>query len=499
MQDPIHNELAKRIEDDFLRDGVSSRLPSIRAVANHYGVSYRTAWNACRQLDSRQKAVAQAPALRPSRRLGDAARELAGRIAESIRNGEFRAGVALPKFDYFVLTHRVTRKTVAAAFARLSNDNLVHKDRRRWQSGPRPDTNAAKLRAEGPGGPPVILWVLRDQYSWFNTFNSVHLGPFIYTLRSETARMGILLSMRLRYAPPEGPAYLPSGLHEARLFVKRMGSRYLGAIIMEITPEQPEFVEWVKTLSADGARPVVYFDSADLWPGYTREALGLHDGYFRFFHDESSAVDLALSHLTKAGHRCIGFPVFESPGYDWSVRRFDAAARSVKTMSGIKLVRAVHHEPIWDVGGAVPMVDNIATFIQRLAHQPGSAPDTTAATVLSNRRRLIEQTPSMKSLLDQGITALISMNDRIAYEQYWWCQTAGIHVPRRLSQISFDHMPEGDGMPITTIDFGFSRLGYLAAHAVIGDIKVKADRIGNIAGIPILVDRGSVTAPAGRG
>ena len=345
----------------------------------------------------------------------------------------------------------------------------------------------------------MILWVLRDQYSWFNTFNSVHLGPFIYTLRSETARMGVLLSMRLRCAPPEGPAYLPSGLHEARLFVKRMGSRYLGAIIMELIPEQPEFVAWVKTLSAGGARPVVYFDSADLWPGYTRETLGLHDGYFRFFHDEFSAVNLALSHLTKAGHRCIGFPVFESEGYDWSVRRFDTAARIVKTLPGVTLVRAVHREPVWDVGGAAPMVDNIATFIQRLTRLPGEAPDTSPAAVRSNRRRLIERTPSMKSLLDQAITALISMNDRIAYEQYWWCQTAGIPIPRRLSQISFDHMPEGDGMPITTIDFGFSRLGYLAAHAVTGDIKVPADRMGNIAGIPMLVDRGSVAAPAGRG
>lgn len=492
---PLRRELADLIRKDF----AGSRLPSIRSLARRYGVAYRTAWYASQLLPPGAHGAfveRDTPPLflGPSRRSGDAARGLAGRIAEAIRNGDFRAGVALPKFDYFVLTYHVTRKTVAVAFALLRRDNLVHKSRRKWLCGPEPQSHGSMPSTGGSDGPPVILWVLRDQYAWINTFNTAHLAPFIYTLRSETARMGILLSMRLRYAPPGGPTYLPSGLHETMLFVKRLGNRYLGAVILELSPEQEEFAEWVRALSAGGARPVVYFDSADLWPMHARDRLALHEGYFRFYHDESTAVRLALSHLADAGHCCVGFPVSERVGYDWAIRRFDTAARIAATMPGLRLVRSVHREPIWDTGGATLAVDSIATFIERITRPPGPS----LAAVRSNRRRIIEQSPSMKALLDEGITALISMNDRMAYEHYWWCRTAGIHVPRRLSQISFDHMPEGDGMPITTIDFGFSRLGYLAAHAVIGDMKVPADGKGNVAAIPMVVDRGSVVAPEAR-
>jgi DNA-binding LacI/PurR family transcriptional regulator len=72
---------------------------------------------------------------------------------------------------------------------------------------------------------------------------------------------------------------------------------------------------------------------------------------------------------------------------------------------------------------------------------------------------------------------------------------AGIDVPRRLSIISFDNLAETETVPITTVDFGFQRLGYLSIHAVIGDIPVPADRNGNIAGVCSLVSRGGVGPP----
>jgi DNA-binding LacI/PurR family transcriptional regulator len=94
-------------------------------------------------------------------------------------------------------------------------------------------------------------------------------------------------------------------------------------------------------------------------------------------------------------------------------------------------------------------------------------------------------------LLNAKVTALAGMNDRLAQEEYFWLKLAGIAVPGRISMVSFDNIPESIAFPISTIDFGFGRLGYLAAHAFIGDIPISADRNGSVPGICTLIDRGS--------
>jgi DNA-binding LacI/PurR family transcriptional regulator len=114
-------------------------------------------------------------------------------------------------------------------------------------------------------------------------------------------------------------------------------------------------------------------------------------------------------------------------------------------------------------------------------------------------RRFIDHTPSMAGLLDAGVTALISSNDAMAHEHYSWCRAAGIDVPARLSIISFDNTPNAVVLPVSTIDFGFAQLGYIAAHLIIGDIPLRADREGGIPGACTLVDRGSVGRPHGEG
>jgi DNA-binding LacI/PurR family transcriptional regulator len=71
----------------------------------------------------------------------------------------------------------------------------------------------------------------------------------------------------------------------------------------------------------------------------------------------------------------------------------------------------------------------------------------------------------------------------------------GGEIPRDLSLLAFDNMPESALFPFSTIDWGFSRLGYLAAHIFVGDIPIHADRDGAIPGICTLIDRGSVAPP----
>jgi DNA-binding transcriptional regulator YhcF (GntR family) len=495
MPRPIYRELAKRIEKDFLQGNPSPRLPAIRSLAGHYGVAYRTAWSACRHLASWQKTpvsnAAPAARLKPAQRSGDAVRALADRVAKAIRNGDFHTRDPLPKFDYFVLTHRVTHKTVAGAFGILRKDGLIHKKGKSWIVGPSPAQNSRTSNG-GAEKSPVILWVVRDHHSWYYTFNDVLLTPFVSALRSETTRRGIRLAMVLRMRPEEGTPYMPCGMDEARSFIRRMGNRYLGAVMHEHSIDKGDCRRWVHALSLNGSRPVVFFDSADMNPAYTRSRLDLHKTYYRCFFDEPAAIRLALEHLAGFGHQTVGFPISDNPKYLWARNRYDLAKRIAATIPGLRLIRTVHNEPFWHSIDLTIHRPSVSAFTKELTRYTLHS-SRKAARDMQNT--IIQRTKSMKELLDNGMTALVSMNDLMAFEHCWWCRAAGIDIPRRLSQISFDNIPQADGMPVTTIDFGFSRLGYLTAHAVIGDIRVSADREGNIGGIPLLVDRGSVAAP----
>jgi DNA-binding LacI/PurR family transcriptional regulator len=84
----------------------------------------------------------------------------------------------------------------------------------------------------------------------------------------------------------------------------------------------------------------------------------------------------------------------------------------------------------------------------------------------------------------------------LTIEYYFWFRAAGIAIPRDLSMISFDNMTQSIFLPVSTIDFGLARLGYLAAHLLIGDIAVRADRHGFVPGPCTLADRGSIGAPS---
>jgi DNA-binding LacI/PurR family transcriptional regulator len=148
-------------------------------------------------------------------------------------------------------------------------------------------------------------------------------------------------------------------------------------------------------------------------------------------------------------------------------------------------------------GWAQPSPDN---FVE----QPGATYQAPASRGIGKaesglRGSFIAKAPSLVSLLrDQEITALIAINDQFARKYYFWARVLGIEFPRHLSIVAFDNLTDNTPYPLSSIDFGFERLGYLSAHILIGDISVPTDRGGNIPGIPTLVDRGSIARPGDR-
>jgi DNA-binding transcriptional regulator YhcF (GntR family) len=493
--EPLADEMEKTI-----RDGGPFPFSSINDIARGSGVSYRTAWKAVRVLvdkgimaASAGKAVAVAPAFR-----GDAAAAptVSGRVHAAIRrrilDGAFQVGKRLPKAEFFARSENVSTLTVSRVLQRLASENLLHKSRNRWYAGPAAAPEALISQSKTTHEAPVILVMHDRSESFFFALSDSFAYSFLVPFSSEIMTHGIQLKA-VQIAGEAGEVQsLPTGIDEVKSIVRELGPRYCGTLAMTIYPELTNLGAWIAELAALG-KPVAYFDYAEKGGFLSRKSLSGGRNFYRLHMDERAAVALALDELSRRGHRTVGIHGCEF--YDWAQRRVEYIEECAGKMDARpSIVRADVAERIWDpmqrASRFLPITHFVEAGMSKDRAEPVSADDLA--------RRLIRDCPSLVSLLrDRLPTALIVMNDEVARDYYFWCRAVGMKVPDDLSMISFDNIFESMFFPVSTIDFGFARLGYCAAHIFINDIPVRADREGNIPGICTLIDRGSIAGPRG--
>jgi hypothetical protein len=299
----------------------------------------------------------------------------------------------------------------------------------------------------------------------------------------------------LRFRADDDYLSVPALAEGTRTTVRMLDNRYLGTLVITAHPAEEQIGRWTPLL-ASFKQPVIFFDHTNKAPGLNRTALVTKTGYFRMHIDERAAISLALQHLASHGHKRIG--IHGSEGTGWTQQRTELLTAIGKAMKPpIEAVIAGPAESAWGFDREKEMHH----FTRAMAVKAGitSAIDDEAASEQSLQKYhqyLREGARSLISLLlDKRPTALICLNDRMAREYYFWLKAVGIRVPQDISLISFDNTFDSALLPVSTVDFGFQQLGYQAAHLFIGDLPVRGDRNGNIAGACTLVDRGSVARP----
>lgn len=485
----IARELGKRIQSDKGYDP-----PAINQLADVYNVSYLTMWKAVRLLVSKgllvtspPKKIAVAPRIRGGKQADSpschirSADHLEEEIRSRIEKGIYKVGQPLPKTDYFARTEKVSPDTISRTMRRLSGANLLHKKRRRWFVGPGP------LRAEHSPKKKesqVALLLLSDTTAWPGLFQHTFNEMFMSPLKSELAAHAVELSPVV-WNKSEAPAMVvPSGLGEIKERIRELGKCYAGVFAFTTFPREHRVEEWIDGL-CPLKKPVIYFDPVDAGGYIRRNAQRPRGAYFRLHLDERSACLLALRELARNGHEVIA--IHGHARADWTQRR----TRLLQTLAPegspkMKIVLSGEEEPFWDPLNNVPRPN----LFQAGPGKPGG---------IVAPHELRAQTPSMTELLCRHRpTAFIGLADGLTTEYYFWFKAAGISVPRDISMISFDNMTQSIFIPVSTIDFGLARLGYLAAHLLIGDIPMRADRYGFVPGPCELVDRGSVCPPPSR-
>jgi DNA-binding LacI/PurR family transcriptional regulator/DNA-binding transcriptional regulator YhcF (GntR family) len=491
-------KLADAIEQ-WLRSNPGHSPPSIREAAEQWHVSYRTAWKAFQEL-VRKGAVASKPGASMMRVAHGqpvvAARKFAAiydRLRARILDGTYQTGKPFPKIDYFALHEAASRPTVSLAFSRLERENLAHRAKNRWVAGPALQPGAATGGIPPGHDAPVVLFLAQHAQSLSEFLAESYTNRFTFPFCNEIARHGIQGLPAVRSKSPGEVVTIPVGIEEVRGKIRSLKNRYRGALIVCIYPEMEKIGDWIRMLAGSG-KPVIWFDYAAMGADCTRSRLSVGKQYFRMYQDESAAIRLALDTLTQSGHLDIG--IHGANQFGWAARRAERLRSHAAEISprGPRIFlsagpaekhwqfsRHFHiHEIISSTAGAAPRSDD-----------GGPAPGHPAMA-----KSLIEKTPSLANLLrDHAPTALIALNDYMAREYYYWFTALGIRIPLDISMVSFDNLPAWTFSPVSTIDWGFERLGYQAAHIMINDLPVRADREGGIPGSCTLIHRGSIGKP----
>jgi len=484
--------------DRTLHDNPAYEIPSIAALARQFKVCKTTMWKAVRLLVEKGLIVCDegSKILRAGSSNQRSADTLLQVLKNNIRNGSYRQGELLPKFGNFVAAHHLSRTTVSRVIRLLSDDQMIHKQGRRWFIGPRPARPAPDIASAPEEMSATALLMGTDIYQ--NLFRNTYLMPFLEAFKTELAENGLRLRTGYRLKREPGRSPIPNqGIDELRDRIRSWGDFYRGAVMFDPDCGSGEMIEWVRMLSCSGSRPVVYFDGSNDKRSFTRTNLAARDFYYRMHFNEPAAVALALEHLMNAGHRRIALPLIRGDSREWVRQRIALVKNLSRTMDPRpEIISVSQREPFWEYAGNTENPGPLKVFSRKLLqHVRSRMPGHGAVRAAPSREDILRYTPSMRTLVSRGATAILALNDWLATQFYIWCFTAEINVPGDLSLISFDNDPVTNTFPISTVDFGFSRLGYLAARILCGARLPSVDSEGNIPGICTVVDHGSVSAP----
>jgi DNA-binding LacI/PurR family transcriptional regulator/DNA-binding transcriptional regulator YhcF (GntR family) len=499
MRHDISRPLAEKLKLRIINDK-GYVLPSIIDLAEEHRVAYKTMWKAMQVLmhqgivvAPRGKRIAVSPAIR-----GKAAREnetsadqLASRFREQVLSGRYPVGRQLPKIQFLAKSERVAPTTVTRCLRRLARENLVHKQGSRWYAGARPGTRENPARSTfAPYASPVVLLLMADYPDWSITLQSGFIAPFLNAFYAESMRHGNRLVPALRTRHPAYSLDMPTGHDEVRETIRNLGDRWGGVLVLAQFPFGEDLKGWLSMLVRN-KMPVVYFDITDTGGHLTRGSLEAGKNFYRVHLDETSAIEKILLSLVARGHKDIG--IHGASLGDWMQRRLGKTqACAARIDPSIRIIESGNAEPIWQLS-ADSEIAQMSSSIAREAGLAGGISHIAIKDRARYREILAQRSPSFLSLLsDRRCTAIMGLNDRMAREYYFICKALGVRVPGDLSLTGFDNAAESVLFPISTVDFGFNMLGYLAAHAFIGDMTIRADRQGNVPGPCEFIDRGSI-------
>jgi DNA-binding transcriptional regulator YhcF (GntR family) len=489
-------------------------LPSVPELCAAYRCSSKTVIRALRELSEKglievlhgRRTVIRGRA--GYDHYGRAVQRICKLLTDQISDGTIMAGSSLPKISSMAESMKCSASTVSAALQRMAKDGLLHKSGSRWIAGSCTSSPAGSSYDPvnvlfGPDAPVVLL--LLPEIKAAGTLNYLFLYPFFDVFRKELEKFRISLPMVSILPDQSGDdsslyskthAVWAAGNDEIDGYVKKLGSRYYGTYIPYIDTRQVPDEVFIRTVNnlLRYRKPVIWTDEKVPTPesrnvlyraiagGGRNQRRNLH----YLYNDETAAVRILLERLKAEGHENIGIIDNYSfrPDREWAHSRI---VLLTGIASELGMAARTARDP-FEVGYLD--TENITKATQRLA-------DVASGMGSGSREIIFNHVPALRELLKPGThgpgcTALVALNDDAAHYYYIALLLAEYRIPMDVSFASFDNAGHVRYYPLSTIDFGLERYGYLAAHRFIGDIPVRLPSYVNQIGKPVLMDRGSI-------
>jgi DNA-binding transcriptional regulator YhcF (GntR family) len=444
-------------------------------------------------------------------------------IRSRIESGEYPAGEPLPKVIYLARSEHIATKTVCRVYRKLTRDGLVYRHGRMLVVG-KPESRLT-LREQRERR--TLLIIHFETPTWGSLAQHWWSQPFAKSFTSEMALYGIAprpAVMRMPADRTPAPA-IPCGEAEILECIRQLGGRLMGILVIHpgwtaLQESAFDLFTFMQTL-CELDKSVVLFDPYNecwvkgLFPreitAYERMLAHepIRKRFVRCYIDTPGAPRIALEQLHSQGHRVLGF---SGLGHDdlWIRMRLNDLNAIGREMSPeIRIISDRSRPPLFDISESMTIGD-----VLRLLEPAQSPPIQKARNALGDRfpvaatyaslpekdKNLVQCTARLGAMVvHDRITAAIAPYDPFACVYYDWLAMAGISVPDEMSLISFDDRIENlYPYTISSVNFGFEGLGYMAFHVLRGDIPVKVDDRRSIGAICRINHQATLSGPATR-
>ena len=482
---PLIAHLVKALRQEAA-EATGGRLPSFAYLCRKYDVSLPTLRKAAHQLRDQGELTfsrgrtPRVPGPQPASPPPPvpALDRIITFVHERVTLGDWHVGQPLPKVLALARQFHASDHTVTTALTRLEHEGIIHRRGRSRYVGPAPTPVSADRWA-----PPRFILVVQSVWSvWQGICDSERTEKFAATFSDEAERLGIeLLPVIGADGKSNKNRFYLSDERTILSYVAAHRDRYLGTLVCARKTSELDLHHWYKRL-LDYRKPVVLFDS-DL-QGVLAEVR--HPLFTRCSASDAAVAACAVEALVRAGHRRVGYPT--APAVEWESERLrhirEAAARS---NSGLTIV------PVPSTDRHPLSKDERTRVVERLR----TISELPAADIAAKMNDILPiydwVSPSMGRLLsDPDITAILTPNDKAARFVYEWLSALRVSLPDRFSLLSFDNYRTGKALPISSVDFGYGRLGYRAFHAILRLIPSARDPAGSIWAVPFVAHRGSL-------
>jgi len=441
-------------------------------------------------------------------------------IRSRIESGEYPAGEPLPKVIYLARSEHVATKTVCRIYRKLTRDGMVYRHGRTLVVG----KSESRLTLREQRERRTLLIIHFETPTWGSLAQHWWSQPFARSFTSEMALYGIAPQPAVIRMPADRAAApaIPFGEAEIIEAIRTLGGRLMGILVihpgwMALQESAFDLFAFMQTL-CELDKSVVLFDPYNecwiqgLFPreieAYERMLAHEHirKRFVRCYIDTPGAPRLALEELYALGHRVLGF---SGLGHDelWiRMRRNDLDTISRELSPEIRIISDRSRPPLFDISESITIGDVLRLLepvqsppIQKARHALGDRfpVDATYASLPEKGKDLVQCTSRLGAMVvHDRITAAIAPYDPFACVYYDWLAMAGISVPNEMSLISFDDRIENlYPYTISSVNFGFEGLGYMAFHVLRGDIPVKADDRRSIGAICRINHQATLSGP----